>query len=203
MNKRLFSGEKVCIDVRKELNWDIISKMLQDPLYSAEIKVVAKMVYHGTEFWAVNGIGTSERRNIKALQSIIPIADNHICRINGQSKRVKYYHFDHSPAAGNQPWTVITYANYQNSIKTNRKSIKELERLFSCAERKLIAHLKNETDKFTMYIAFPPCYMCENAFRYLLEANNDICNFMVYYCEMPESLETQCTNHLKSLNLVP
>ena len=51
-----------------------------------------------------------------------------------------------------------------------------------------------------MYVAFPPCYMCEHAFMYLVDCGNT--DFEVHYVDTPSDLETECENHLKDLKLI-
>lgn len=83
-------------------------------------------------------------------------------------------------------------------VKT--KGIDENARLFSCCERKLISILRNNRDSFKMYVAFPPCYMCENAFIYLIDIGNS--NFEVHYSDTPDDDETKFVNHLKQTKLI-
>ena len=192
MNRVLFSGKTCCENVRQILGWNTIKN-------NSNIVCVAKMIYNGEEYWAVNGVKTDETKNIKALKTIISGLDNdHICKSYKKkaNTEARYYHPEQIGTGIN--WKVISYSQYCNVVKT--KGIDENARLFSCCERKLISILRNNCDSFKMYVAFPPCYMCENAFIYLIDIGNS--NFEVHYSDTPDDDETKFVNHLKQTKLI-
>jgi len=193
MNKILFSGKSSCEDVRKILGRSYIKK-------NSDIVCVAKMIYEGEEYWAVNGVKRDELNNINALKSIVKSLDNdHICRTYRKAPKKETCYYHHEQNGTSYVWHIISYSDYQSTIKKT-KGIDENYRLFSCCERKLISRLDNEKDSFKMYVAFPPCYMCENAFLYLYDRGN--INFEVHYTDTPDDLETQCVKHLSDLRLI-
>lgn len=192
MNRVLFSGKTSCENVRQILGWNTIKN-------NSNIVCVAKMIYKDEEYWAVNGVKTDETKNIKALKTIISGLDNdHICKSYKKktNTEARYYHPEQIGTGIN--WKVISYSQYCNVVKT--KGIDENARLFSCCERKLISILRNNRDSFKMYVAFPPCYMCENAFIYLIDIGNS--NFEVHYSDTPDDDETKFVNHLKQTKLI-
>ena len=192
MNRVLFSGKTSCENVRQILGWNTIKN-------NSNIVCVAKMIYKGEEYWAVNGVKTDETKNIKALKTIISGLDNdHICKSYKKktNTEARYYHPEQIGTGIN--WKVISYSQYCNEVKT--KGIDENARLFSCCERKLISILSNNCDSFKMYVAFPPCYMCENAFIYLIDIGNS--NFEIHYSDTPDDDETKIVNHLKQTKLI-
>ncbi|MBR0529219.1 MAG: hypothetical protein IJJ76_05565 [Ruminococcus sp.] len=193
MDRILFSGKFSCEKVRKTLNWSTIK------CYS-EIRCVAKMIYNDEEYWAVNGV-KDEGKNIRALKSIIPNLDNdHICRTYKKKQKMETCYYHPVDDGNNIIWTVIKYSQYKKVLNKS-KGINENERLFSCCERKLISSLNCPKDNFKMYVAFRPCYMCENAFMYLVQYNNNM-GFEVHYTDISLDLETECVNHLKNLKLI-
>lgn len=197
MDRILFSGKISCENVRKSLEWSSIKS-------ETEITCVAKMKYKNKEYWAVNGVGQDERKNINALKQVIKTIDDfYICRVHKGTlkKNVLYYHYDDNHAT--PKWITFSYSDYeQKRVKSwKKKKIEENKRLFSCCERKLIAKLDNQDDPFKIFVAFKPCFMCENAFLFLLNVENNR-YFEVHYFDTPNELEVQCTNHLKELNLI-
>ncbi len=158
------------IDDINKTNKDMIrTKLYADQLIkSGSIACVARMKYKGTIYWAVNGTEKTETTNIGALKKvlknnvgnnyeIISIKDNQ----KGEDKTECYLELQNS-------WKLVKYKDYQTQLGNNNKT--ETTRLYSCCERKLLSQLENETDKFTMWVALPPCDLCSEAFRYLKES---------------------------------
>ncbi len=182
----------ICEKVLDTLKWNLIKKE------SKLIKCVARMEYNGEEYWAVNGIGKKERKNINALRRVICIDDDHICALYKDEfkDKVKYYELDYSKLP--YKWITISYNDYLKAWAANGK-LDEHRRIYTCCERKLIARLEKESDSFVIRVVLPPCYMCQNAFSYLIDVHQNV-NFEIhYYCH----LEEECTMHLKQLGLLP